>query len=280
MSHNKQKKAAVINDFSGFGRCSLSVALPILSTMQIQCCPLPTALFSNHTGFDSFYCMDFTGHMGRYMDEWEKLGLEFEAIETGFLGSVDQVRIVEEFVRRFKTEKTVVVVDPVMGDYGKLYPTYSPELAQAMGALTKYADIMTPNLTELCVLTGTEYQERFSEKELEEICRKLSEQGPKKIVISGLVLDENTLGNFIFEVGQEPVMLRREKIGPYRSGTGDVFAAVITGCAVRGVPFLDSVKKASEFITTAIRKTVELDIPTTDGICFEEYLTMLRQENN
>ena len=280
MSHNKQKKAAVINDFSGFGRCSLAVALPILSTMQIQCCPLPTALFSNHTGFDSFYCMDFTGHMGRYMDEWGKLGLEFEAIETGFLGSVDQVRIVEEFVRRFKTEKTVVVVDPVMGDYGKLYPTYSTELAQAMGALTQYADIMTPNLTELCVLTGTEYQERFSEKELEEMCQKLAAQGPKKIVISGLVLDENTLGNFIFEVGQEPVMLCREKIGPYRSGTGDVFAAVITGCAVCGEPFLDSVKKASEFITTAIRKTVELDIPTTDGICFEEYLTMLRQENN
>ena len=276
MSHNKQKKAAVINDFSGFGRCSLAVALPILSTMQIQCCPLPTALFSNHTGFDSFYCMDFTGHMGRYMDEWEKLGLEFEAIETGFLGSVDQVRIVEDFVRRFKTEKTVVVVDPVMGDYGKLYPTYSAQLAQAMSALTKYADIMTPNLTELCVLTQTPYQERFSEKELEELCKKLAQQGPKKIVISGLVLDENALGNFVYEEGKESVMLRREKIGPYRSGTGDVFAAVITGCAVRGESFLESVKKASDFITTAIRKTVELDIPTTDGICFEEYLTLLR----
>lgn len=276
MPHNKQKKAAVISDFSGFGRCSLSVALPILSTMQIQCCPLPTALFSNHTGFDSFYCMDFTGHMVRYMDEWEKLGLEFEAIESGFLGSVDQVRIVEEFVRRFKTKRTVVVVDPVMGDYGKLYPTYSPELAKAMSALTQYADIMTPNLTELCVLTDTPYQERFSEEELEVMCRKLSLQGPKKIVISGLVLDENTLGNFVYEEGTKPVMLRREKIGPYRSGTGDVFASVITGCAVRGEPFLDSVKKASEFITTAIRKTVELDIPTTDGICFEEYLTLLR----
>ena len=94
-------------------------------------------------------------------------------------------------------------------------------------------------------------------------------------MISGLVLDENALGNFVYEEGKESVMLRREKIGPYRSGTGDVFAAVITGCAVRGESFLESVKKASEFITTAIRKTVELDIPTTDGICFEEYLTLL-----
>lgn len=275
MPHNHQKKAAVINDFSGFGRCSLAVALPILSAMKIQCCPMPTSIFSNHTGFDSYYWTDFTPHMGAYADEWDKLGLKFDAIATGFLGSVDQIRIVQDFLRRFKHGNTVVVVDPVMGDYGRLYATYSMELARAMGDLVQYADIMTPNLTELCVLTDTPYREKFPEEELEAMCEQLCRRGPEKIVVSGLVLDENTLGNFIYERGKAPRMLTREKIGPYRSGTGDVFASIITGCAVRGEDFEQSVRKASDYITKTIRRTVELDIPTTDGICIEEYLTDL-----
>lgn len=275
MPHNHQKKAAVINDFSSFGRCSLAVALPILSAMKIQCCPLPTALFSNHTGFESFYWTDFTGHMAAYAGEWEKLNLKFDAIETGFLGSVEQINIVKDFLRRFKHENTVVVVDPVMGDYGQLYPTYSMELARAMGELVEYADIMTPNLTELCVLTNTPYQEKFSRDQLYEMCFRLSSRGPEKIVVSGLVLDEQTLGNFIFQRGLPARMLTREKIGPYRSGTGDVFASIITGCAVRGMELVESVELASEYITKTIRRTVELDIPTTDGICIEEYLTDL-----
>ena len=275
MPHNHQKKAAVINDFSSFGRCSIAVALPILSAMKIQCCPLPTALFSNHTGFESFYWTDFTAHMTSYADEWEKLGLKFEAVATGFLGSVDQINIVKDFLCRFKRAGTVVVVDPVMGDYGKLYPTYSMELARAMGELVEYADIMTPNLTELCVLTNTPYQEKFSEEVLEKMCAQLSRRGPEKVVVSGLVLDEKTLGNFVYERGKKPLMLTREKIGPYRSGTGDVFASIITGCAVRGESFVDSVQKAMDYIAKTIRRTVELDIPTTDGICIEEFLTDL-----
>ena len=275
MPHNHQKKAAVINDFSSFGRCSLAVALPILSAMKIQCCPLPTALFSNHTGFDSFYWTDFTAHMTPYADEWKKLGLKFDAIETGFLGSVDQINIVKDFIGRFKGEGTVVVVDPVMGDYGKLYPTYSMELANAMGELVEYADIMTPNLTELCVLTQTPYQEQFSRDALYEMCSRLSSRGPEKIVVSGLVLDARNLGNFVFERGKPARMLTREKIGPYRSGTGDVFASIITGCAVRGMGLVESVEKASDYITKTIRHTVALNIPTTDGICIEEYLSDL-----
>lgn len=275
MSHNHQKKAAVINDFSSFGRCSIAVALPILSAMKIQCCPVPTSMFTNHTGFDSYYWTDCTAHMPRYAEEWEKLGLRFDAISTGFLGSVDQIHIVRDFLRRFKEENTVVVVDPVMGDYGQLYPTYSPELARAMGELVEYADIMTPNLTELCVLTRTPYRDHFSRDELYGMCSRLSSAGPEKIVVSGIVLDGHTLGNFVFQRGQGARMLTREKIGPYRSGTGDVFASIITGCAVRGMDLLESVELASDYITKTIRRTVELDIPTTDGICIEEYLTDL-----
>ena len=129
MSHNRQKKIAVINDFCGFGRCSIAASLPIISALKIQCCPLPTSIFSNHTGFESFYYTDYTEHMVRYMQEWEKLDLQFHGILTGFLGSPEQIQIVKSFFERFKTDSNITVIDPVMGDYGRLYPTYSPRLA-------------------------------------------------------------------------------------------------------------------------------------------------------
>ena len=166
MSHNKQKKIAVINDFSGFGRCSISVCLPVISAMKIQCCALPTAIFSNHTGFESFFFKDCTDDMEAYAGEWKKLGLKFDGIMTGFLGSHRQIEIVERFFRDFHTTECLTLVDPVMGDYGKLYPTYSEALAKDMHELVKYADILTPNLTEACILTGREYREDLSEKEL------------------------------------------------------------------------------------------------------------------
>ena len=278
MSHNHQKKAAVINDYSGFGRCSLAVALPILSVMGVQCCPLPTAIFSNHTGFPSYYWTDFTQHMEPYMAEWEKLDLRFNAIATGFLGSEPQIRIVRSFLGRFKTDGTIAVIDPVMGDYGRLYPTYSPALADAMRQLVRYADILTPNLTEACALLGLPYRENFTEAELGQMCADLSGQGPEKIVISGLTLDAHTLGNFVYERGKTPTMLPCEKVGGYRSGTGDVFSAILTGCAIQGAPFETAVRRASDFISKTIRRTIELGIPPTDGICFEEYLADLAKE--
>ena len=148
MSHNHQKKIAVINDLSGFGRCSIAVALPLISHLGIQCCPLPTAIFSDHTGFESFYVKDFTDSMAPYMAEWKKLDLEFEGILTGFLGSARQIELVEQFLKEFTTQRTTVIVDPVMGDYGKLYATYTQELCQGIGRLVQYADILTPNVTE------------------------------------------------------------------------------------------------------------------------------------
>lgn len=272
MSHNHQKKIAVINDFSGFGRCSIAASLPIISAMKIQCCPLPTAIFSNHTGFDSFFYTDYTEHMNSYMDEWKKLDLRFSGILTGFLGSPEQVGIVKRFLELFKTEENITVIDPVMGDYGKLYPTYSPLLAEQMSSLVQYSDILTPNLTEACILTGIEYKADMGETELAEICKKLCEMGPKKIVISGLERGEN-LENFIYEEGKEPQVILEHKVGPFRSGTGDVFSTIIAADAVNGVEFVESVRHASSFVAKVLRKTIELDLPKTDGICFEEFLT-------
>jgi pyridoxine kinase len=274
IDHNRQKKVAVINDFCGFGRCSLAVELPILSAMGVQCCPLPTSVFSNHTGFPSFFYTDYTDHMADYAAEWEKLGLRFRGIATGFLGSAEQIGLVKDFLQRFKTLETVVLVDPVMGDYGRLYPTYSQALASRMHELVPYADILTPNLTEACILTGTPYREDMSEEELFHLCAQLSQQGPDKVVISGLNRG-GRLENFVYERGQEPSVVWSDKVGGNRSGTGDVFCAILAGDMVQGVPFRQSVEKAARYIEKTIRRTVELGIPPTDGIAIEEYLYQL-----
>ena len=277
MSHNRQKKIAVINDFCGFGRCSIAASLPIISALKIQCCPLPTSIFSNHTGFESFYYTDYTTHMNRYMQEWEKLDLRFHGILTGFLGSPEQIQIVKSFFERFKTDSNITVIDPVMGDYGRLYPTYSPRLAEQMCSLVPYADILTPNLTEACILTETAYDPDMDEARLETLCQKLSAMGPKKVVISGLSRGED-LENFIYEEGKQPHIVREHKVGPCRSGTGDVFSSIIAADAVNGKDLTSAVRHASSFIGKVLRRTLEMGLPDTDGICFEEYLTEIQQE--
>ena len=274
MSFDHQKKIAVINDFCGFGRCSLTVSIPIISALKIQCCPLPTAVFSNHTAYDSFYCTDYTGHMEPYMAEWEKLGLEFDGILTGYLGSVAQVRIVKDFLNRFKKEDTRVVVDPVMGDGGHLYASYAPELAKKMKELLPYADVLTPNLTEACILTDTVYKEDMREEELEVLCEKLSKQGPEHIVISGLT-DGSGLRNYVYERGKPPCSIAVRKIGVCRAGTGDVFSSVIAADVVNGADLVSAVKHGAEFISKVLEYTTELQVPVTDGICFEQYLSEL-----
>lgn len=271
MYRDQQKKIAAINDFCGFGRCSLAVSLPIISAMGLQCCPLPTAVFSNHTGYDSFYFTDCTSHMDPYMREWEKLELHFDGILTGFLGSPRQIDFVCRFMEQFKSKDTIAVVDPVMGDDGALYATYSKELAENMTALLRYADILTPNLTEACILTGTEYRSDMAGTDLLKICEALHAMGPEKIVISGLERGED-LENFIYEAGKTPVVVREHKTGPCRAGTGDVFASILMADAVRGVPLGESVRGASAFIAKALRRTMELKLPEPDGIAFEEFL--------
>lgn len=271
MPHNNQKKVAVINDFSGFGRCSIAVSMPIFSAMKMQCCPLPTAIFSNHTGFDSFFMTDYTDHMAAYMDEWKKLDLKFNAINTGFLASTEQIDLCLRFMEMFKTEDTLAVIDPVMGDYGKLYQTYTEDLAKSMRKLATVADILTPNLTEACVLADRPYSDNLSENDLLEICEKLHEMGANKIVISGLDYGDY-LGNYVFEAGKKPLLLTEKRTGPNRSGTGDVYSAIITADAVNGLPFENSVRRASAFVAKAIARSEEMKIPVTDGIAFEELL--------
>lgn len=275
MSHNNQKKIALINDFSGFGRCSIAVALPIISMLRVQCCPVPTSIFSNHTGYPSFFFDDYTDKMTAYIEEWKKLDLHFNGISTGFLGSAEQIRIVTQFFEYFKKEGTRIIVDPVMGDDGRPYATYTSEMCEEMKKLVSHADILTPNVTEACILTDTPYQEKFRLKDYKAMAEALTEKGPQKIVISGIIQGE-FIANYCYEKGQKPKIIRSHKVGTQRAGTGDVFSSIIAADAVNQVPFQDSVRKATRFVKKCILKSMELDIPLEDGVCFEEVLWTLK----
>ncbi len=275
VSHNNQRKIAVINDISGFGKCSITVALPIISHMKLQCCPLPTSIFSNHTGYAHYFFDDYTKHMREFIRNWKELGLEFEGIATGFLGSKEQIQIVEEFIREFRTEKTKVIVDPVMGDNGVLYPTYTADMQREMKKLVSYADILTPNLTECCFLTDTPYRESgWTTQELYEMAEKLSAVGAEKIVISGVVMGKQ-LGNVVYETNGTKSIIRSKRVAQERAGTGDVFASIIAADCVNQIDFTESVRKAVRFIKECMILTDQKAIPPEDGICFEDLLPRL-----
>ena len=194
----KQKKIALINDLTGFGRCSTAVMAPIVSAMKIQAVAVPTAILSAHTQFPTYYFDDYTDRMKEYIQTYKDLKLDFDAISTGFLGSEQQVDIVLDFIRHFKTDRNFVIVDPVMGDYGKLYRTYTKEMCDKMKELVHYADIITPNLTELCTLLDAPYPENgASIEELKEMCGKLAERGPKHIVVTGIHFNQTQIANSV-----------------------------------------------------------------------------------
>lgn len=266
---------AVIQDISGFGRCSMTVAMPVISAMQVQCCIVPTSIFSNHTGFPHYFFDDYTDRMPEYIDNWKSFRPEFEGIYSGFLGSRKQIEIVSGFIDGFRSERTQVIVDPVMGDHGKAYATCTPELCADMKQPAAKADILTPNLTEACILTDTPY--RFSgwkKKEIIEIAEKLHAMGPGRIVITGIRQGEY-IANFVYDGDENMKFLRTQKVGTERCGTGDLFASIVAADAVNGIPFAESVKRASQFVRRCILRSIEMDIPATDGVCFEEYLYLL-----
>ena len=271
-----QKKIALINDITGFGRCSIAVSLPIISALKVQCCFIPTAILSNHTGFNNFFFEDYTPKMREYVNNWETLGLNFDGICTGFLGSKEQIKIVIEFLEKFKTKDNIVLIDPVMGDYGKLYSTYTDEMCKEMQNLIKYADVLTPNLTELCRLLDLPYpNETPTHEELYSLCERLSLEGPSKIVITGLQR-QGAIENFIFETYKPFKIIKVEKIGGDRSGTGDIFSSIVSASIVKGEDFVSSVEKATSFISKSLKFTTDLNLPGSYGVCFEEFLTELK----
>lgn len=274
MSHNNQKKIALINDVTGFGRCSAAVQLPIISQMRVQCCVLPTSILSNHTGFESYSFQDFTPYMKEHIAEWKKLNLRFNGICTGFLGSEQQINIVSSFIDDFGAGDTVVMVDPVMGDEGRPYATYTPAMCEGMRNLVAKADIITPNLTEACILANRPYSNTITITNALALAHELTQLGPKRVIVTGIEQGAEVT-NACWEEGGAAFTVTTKRLGGQRSGTGDVFSAILIADAVKGVPFEESVRKASAFVKECVKRSIELNLPPTDGLCFEEKLHAL-----
>ena len=274
-----QKKIALINDITGFGRCSIAVMAPVVSAMKIQAVAVPTAILSTHTQFPEYYFDDYTPKMRDYIQTYKNLDMSFDAIATGFLGSEEQVDIVIDFIRTFKKPGVFTLVDPVMGDDGLLYKTYTPALSEKMKGLVRYADILTPNLTELCALTGTEYRDgNFNNTELENLCQQLSSQGPEHIVVTGIHCEDRQIMNFVYSKGEKPKSVMVDRIGGDRSGTGDVISAVIAGMYLNGHDFYDSVKRSAEFASKCVAYCEEQHVPTHWGLSVEMFLRDLMED--
>ncbi len=273
------KRAAVINDFSGFGRCSLSVALPVLSAMGIQCCSVPTAILSNHTGYPDYFFDSYTQKLPEYISKWKKLGLEFDTIFSGFLGCEEQIEIVRSFIKDFGSKNCRIIVDPVMGDNGKIYATYTPELCEKMRDLTELADIITPNITEACILAGEDYRgeeisEDFAKKLLEALCNK----GSRSVLITGIIDGENVNTCVFDKTLQKTHIVKNRRIKKVYPGTGDLFASVLCGAVTNGSELLNAAQLAANFVEKTTEYTSRYQTDLNDGIVFEPYLYKLAEK--
>ncbi|MBN1835234.1 MAG: pyridoxamine kinase, partial [Spirochaetales bacterium] len=226
-------RAAAIHDLSGFGRASLTVIIPILATMGIQVCPLPTAVFSTHTGgFEGYRFVDLSAHMRAAIEHWTQLGLRFDAVYSGFLGSSEQIQIVSEFIDSFGSERQLVLVDPVMGDGGKPYGPVQPQLIQGMRSLVASAGLITPNFTELCFLLERPYREGISPAELKDWLMELSELGPSVIIATSVPLAPGGETSAVVAYDRSDGRFWKVDctfVPAYYPGTGDAFASVVLG---------------------------------------------------
>ena len=268
-------RIAAIHDLSCFGRCSLTIALPVLSAMGCQCCPLPTALLSAHTGFPGNTFLDLTAEMGRIADHWTAMDLQFDAIYSGFLGSADQVDTVARFFDTFKKSDTAVIVDPVMGDHGTAYRTCTPELCRGMRVLAEKSDVITPNLTEAALLLDRPYEE-IRQSDAYEVVRRLSLGGRRSVVLTGYSSESGQTGALCFDRDSgESKAVQTPREPQDFSGTGDLFASVLAGGVARGVPLFQAAQAAADFVRDCIARTLAEGLTEQDGVDFEPLLGQL-----
>ena len=278
-------RVATIQDLSGIGRCSLTAAIPILSSMGVQACPLPTAVLSNQTAFDSYASTSLTGHLACTIAEWKKQGRRFDAVSTGFIMNARQVQLVGGFLDHAKESESLIVVDPVMGDSGELYPMYDETMVDALRALIGKADVITPNLTEACLLTGDEYPGDFDSsddaatisKAVEDIAAKLCTLGPHTAIITGI-----QGGDIIYTVAnesrvQEISCVGNKRIGGNFSGTGDILSAIVTGSLLRGDDIAAALELAGKLFEKAIKLSAKENTDPREGIAFERFLHLLHK---
>ena len=282
-------RLAMINDIAGFGRCSTTVSLPVISVMKVQVCPVPTSVLSNHLGFPLCHFDDYTSHMRDYIKVWGELGLTFDGLYCGFLGNEEQIDIVREFVEMF--QPPLFLLDPVMGDHGRTYSSITETHVQKMKELLPLADIITPNITEACLLTGTSWKDgEWTMQELSGLCERLADICQQESVTSGEastgttangasivitgIRQGDSLVNFLWDDGVYTTV-STPIAGASRPGTGDIFASILAADAVRGETLLTSVQKAANFVGLCIAGSEKAGTPVQEGVVFEKYLAAL-----
>ena len=291
MQHLPPRRLAAIHDFSCVGRCALTVVIPTLSVMGYQTVPLPTALLSSHTGgFEDLYFRDLTDDMQHIAAHFDRLSMTFGSIYTGFLGSEEQISVVREFIERFgktpdETGKApIILVDPVMGDDGVLYSTYTKELANGIKELSTHAQVITPNLTEACFLTDTPYIDtaKLTEKEAEAfvltLLQKLSGVCHGQIVITGIGLAGGIVANAGRDADGRIFWVKRMCQDISYPGTGDIFASVLLGALLQGDSFEVACTRAADFIVLLITESAKIDTPVRMGVALEAHLGALLQK--
>lgn len=269
------KKIAAIHDISGIGRCSLTVIIPVLSAMGVQVCPVPTAVLSAHTGYGEFVMRDLTDFMQPALDHYKKLGTKFDCVYSGFLASSEQIDHCLEFFSAFPS--ALKVVDPVMGDGGKAYATYTKEMCSRMSELVAVADIITPNLTEAAILLGEEYPTSpVRNSEAKSWLVRLSEQGAKIVVITSCPLADGGMATIGYDKENNSFWkIKNDYVPAHYSGTGDMFASVLIGSLLKGDSLPIAMNRATAFTELTVKTTYSYQTPWTDGLMFEEQLPWL-----
>ncbi len=265
-------QAVAVHDISGFGKCALTVAIPVLSACGVEVCPLPTAVFSANTEFPNFQMHDLTDHIPRMLHHWKDLGLNPAALYTGFLGSEAQISLIEEAVSLFSPG--LVVIDPVCGDQGQLYKTYSPAMCDRLKNLARIATVITPNLTEACVLTGTDYARAdTSPAGIRAMAQVLCDMGAQAVVITGIERGQTLYNCILDRAGYRE---HPHPLLPFRMhGTGDLFASVLTGGMMTGHSLDESVDSAAGFVSFIMEKSLHFADYERRGVCFEPWLGAL-----
>lgn len=268
----RQKRILAINDISCFGKCSLTVALPILSAAGYEVCPLPTALLSTHTGgFSGYTFKNLDDQMLPITNHWKKSGIDFDAIYSGYLGSFEQIEYVKEILTKFSGENITVLIDPVMGDNGKLYDGFDEKFAKGMRELLKCADIIVPNITEVCFLLDIPYKEVFTQEEICTFFEKFEEIGIEKVVITGINMGDDNVCCGILDKGTIDFVKRKKIHGMYH-GTGDVFASALLSAYEKGLNLKKSTEFAVWYVLEAILLTQKRYGNSHYGVDFEPIL--------
>lgn len=267
------KRVAAIHDMSGIGRCSLTVVIPIISVMGIQCCPFPTAILSCQTMYPEYSFLDFTEEMVKYEKVWNNLNAKFDCIYSGFLGSEKQIDIVLEFIEKHK--ESFVMIDPVMGDNGKLYKTYTKEMCNKVKKLVENADLVTPNITEAFILTERVLEHEVSLDTIELIAKEICDLGPKMTVITGIEVGHEICNLAYNKETNESFVVRAKYNKESYSGTGDIFSSIICGMLLNGHSLKEAVEKASKFIYEVVSYTKKCNGDRKEGVIFEPFLKEL-----